>query len=171
MQLIVKHGDVLSEPADVLICSANFYLNLSGGVGGEILRRHGDTMQQALQRYLVDHQLKFVQPGDVVETEETGTAFKYVLHAVAVDVWYRSSADVVARALHNAFEIASARGTKTVAVVAIGTGYGHLSMKEFAQGLRRSLDANFTGMESVTIVVPSAEAVAEIRSVLATNAF
>jgi hypothetical protein len=30
----VKCGDILDEPADVLICSANIFLNLSGGVGG-----------------------------------------------------------------------------------------------------------------------------------------
>lgn len=46
MRWIVKQGDILAEPADVLVCSANVSLNLSGGVGGEILRRYGDGMQK-----------------------------------------------------------------------------------------------------------------------------
>jgi O-acetyl-ADP-ribose deacetylase (regulator of RNase III) len=41
MEVEIKQGDVLEQGADVLICSLNIYLNLSGGVGGEILRRHG----------------------------------------------------------------------------------------------------------------------------------
>jgi len=30
----VRHGDVLDVAADALVCPANVYLNLSGGVGG-----------------------------------------------------------------------------------------------------------------------------------------
>ena len=33
MRWTIKHGNILNEPADVLICSANPFLNLSGGVG------------------------------------------------------------------------------------------------------------------------------------------
>jgi O-acetyl-ADP-ribose deacetylase (regulator of RNase III) len=36
MKIIIKVGDVLSEPADVLISTANPWLNLSGGVNGAI---------------------------------------------------------------------------------------------------------------------------------------
>ena len=32
-------GDILDVPADVLVCSANVYLNLSGGVGGAFALR------------------------------------------------------------------------------------------------------------------------------------
>lgn len=52
MRWIVKHDDILDEPADVLVCSANPWLNLSGGVGGEILLRYGPQMQEELHRLL-----------------------------------------------------------------------------------------------------------------------
>jgi uncharacterized protein (TIGR02996 family) len=85
MRWAVKHGDVLDEPADVLVCSANVWLNLSGGVGGEVLLRHGPQMQLELHHYLADRGLRSVGQGEVVPCGPCGTPFKAVLHAVAVD--------------------------------------------------------------------------------------
>ena len=41
MRVLCKAGDIVDEVVDVLISSGNIYLNLSGGVGGEILHRGG----------------------------------------------------------------------------------------------------------------------------------
>lgn len=46
MRWTLKSGDILDEPADVLVCSANVFQNLSGGVGGAILLRYGDAVQR-----------------------------------------------------------------------------------------------------------------------------
>ena len=54
----LKHGDLLDEPADVLVCSANVFLNLSGGVGGAFLLRYGGQMQEELHRYLAQRQIR-----------------------------------------------------------------------------------------------------------------
>ncbi len=91
MRWVVKNGDILDEAAEVLICSANVFLNLSGGVGGALLLRFGDAMQKELHQFLVDNNLKFVQQGEVVRTSPCGTAYRAVLHAVAVDGLYQSS--------------------------------------------------------------------------------
>lgn len=45
MKIIIKAGDVLSEPADLLISSANPWLNLSGGVNGAIREAVGPDLQ------------------------------------------------------------------------------------------------------------------------------
>ena len=37
MKVIVKQGDVLVEAVDILICTANPTLSMSGGVNGAIL--------------------------------------------------------------------------------------------------------------------------------------
>ena len=52
MKCSVKVGDVLDEHADVLICPANPWLNLSGGVNGAILMRGGQAVQDELQSHL-----------------------------------------------------------------------------------------------------------------------
>ena len=48
MKIIIKVGDVLSEPADVLISTANPWLNLSGGVNGAIREAVGPDLQTEL---------------------------------------------------------------------------------------------------------------------------
>lgn len=166
MQVEIKQGDVLKEPADVLICSANVYLNQSGGVGGEILRRYGNAMQLALHRYLVDHNLKFLQQGEVVETDGGGTGFQHVLHAVAVDAWYHSSAEIIARVLEKAFRLAAELGAKKVAVVALATGFGRLSMREFANGLRESIRNAYPPIETVSVCMEKVDQAEAIRAVL-----
>ena len=49
MRCTLKAGNILDEPADVLVCSANPHLTLSGGVGADLLARYGGRMQSALQ--------------------------------------------------------------------------------------------------------------------------
>jgi O-acetyl-ADP-ribose deacetylase (regulator of RNase III) len=84
-------GNILNEPADVLVCSANVFLNLSGGVGGEILLRYGRGMQDELHQQLARSGKKFVQQGDVILCGPHGLPVKAVLHAVAVDAFYQSN--------------------------------------------------------------------------------
>lgn len=52
MRVHIKIGDVLNESADILVASANPFLNLSGGVGGALLERCGPELQDELWRYL-----------------------------------------------------------------------------------------------------------------------
>lgn len=92
---IVKWGDILDEPADVLICSANVFLNLSGGVGGAILLRYGDSMQRELHEWLARQNRKFAERGELIATSSCGTPYKVVLHAVAVNGFYESSPQIV----------------------------------------------------------------------------
>jgi O-acetyl-ADP-ribose deacetylase (regulator of RNase III) len=165
MRIEVKQGDILMECADILICSANIYLNQSGGVGGEILRLHGDAMQQALRDHLIKHRLKFVKQGEVVETDGGGTNFRHVLHAVAVDAWYSSSSEVVANVLAKALRRSAELGAKKVAIVALATGYGRLSMRDFACGLFESIKHADLRVETITVVVQKEDQVREIRNV------
>src|SRR3954464_4082978 len=118
MRWVLTHGDILDVPADVLVCSANVYLNLSGGVGGEILRRYGDAMQKELHGYLAGRTLRFVKQETVVPTASGGTRFSAVLHAVAVDGFYQSSPAVIRQTISTALTTAAgppARGGGVVA--------------------------------------------------------
>lgn len=153
MHWCVKQGDILNEPADVLICSANVFLNLSGGVGGEILRRFGDSMQRELHKYLADRKLNFVQRGDVVATSPGGTAYKMVLHAVAVDGFYQSSRGVVGDVVERSLKLAAASGARRVALTALATGFGRMSIQDFSEGIRPLLMREFPPIEEVVIVV------------------
>jgi O-acetyl-ADP-ribose deacetylase (regulator of RNase III) len=61
MQWQLYNGDILDVPADVLICCANVYLTLSGGVGGAFQLRYGPSMQLALFKYLSDRKVRHVE--------------------------------------------------------------------------------------------------------------
>src|SRR5262245_33474265 len=95
----LHHGDILNVPAEVLVCSANVYLTLSGGVGGAFRLRYGRAMQDALSAYVAERNIRHVEPGDVITMPSCGSPYRAVLHAVAVDGMYSTTSEVVAHTI------------------------------------------------------------------------
>jgi O-acetyl-ADP-ribose deacetylase (regulator of RNase III) len=154
MQWIVQSGDILKLPADVLICSANVFLNLSGGVGGEILLRFGDGMQRELHEYVKQRGgRRHVEQGDVVQTGPHGLPVRAVLHAVAVNGFYESSPRVVENVVSRALGMARTLGARDVSLTALATGFGRLKMREFAEGIKPLAHASFDPVERVIVCV------------------
>jgi O-acetyl-ADP-ribose deacetylase (regulator of RNase III) len=162
MKWQVNVGDILDIPADVLICSANVYLNMSGGVGGAFLLRYGPAMQAELQRYLFDHGDRHVDQGDVIVTMPCGSPYRAVLHAVGVDGFYESSSAVVTEVLRSSLTHAAGLEAQTVALTAIATGYGRLPWTEFASGLSDVVQQEFPPIKRVVIGVRSQDAADEL---------
>ena len=153
MRWVLTTGDILDIPADVLVCSANVYLNLSGGVGGEILRRYGTGMQNELHGYLAERKLHFLAPGTVVPTSSCGTRFAAVFHAVAVNAFYQSSPAVVGALVAKSLAMAATLGAQRVALTALATGYGRLPMRQFAEGVAPVMNAEFFPLSEVVVCV------------------
>jgi O-acetyl-ADP-ribose deacetylase (regulator of RNase III) len=166
MRWRVHQGDLLDVPADVLVCSANVFLALSGGVGGAFLLRYGPAMQEALQQYLSGRALRHVEQGAVIAMPPCGSPYRAVLHAVAVDGAYDSSPAVVASVLAESLRQAAALGAHTVALAAVATGYGRMSMADFAAGLRQVVRGSFAPVERVTIGLRSASDVEELLALM-----
>lgn len=153
MRWIVNVGNIVDQPADVLICSANVLLNLSGGVGGEILLRFGEGMQKELHQYMADRHLRHVQRGEIVQTKPHGTRFTAVLHAVAVNGLYESSSQAISDIVLKSLQHAASLGARTVALTALATGYGRLTMGQFASGIFPLKSLHFPPIEQVVICV------------------
>lgn len=166
----VHPGDILDEPADVLICSANPYLTLSGGVGGALLLRYGPAMQRQLEAYLRQRNLRHVSPGTVVACSPCGTPYRAVLHAVAVDAFYDSSPEVVTRTVSAALTLAASYDARKVGLTALATGYGHLSIEEFGAGVRPLIERELPPIEEVVIVIREPDEVEVLREVLGLDA-
>jgi len=166
MRWIIKHGDILDEPADVLICSANVFLNLSGGVGGAILLRYGRSMQDELHRFLTDRQRAHAELGDVVMTSPCDTPYRAVLHAVAVDGFYRSSPEVISRVVTRSLQLAASQGAQRVALTALATGFGRLSFGQFAAGIKPLLIQAFPPIDEVVVCLRSDHDRQELTSLL-----
>lgn len=147
----VRCGDLLEVPADVLICSANVYLTLSGGVGGAFLLRNGPAMQEALYGYLRDRAVRHVPRGTVVVMPPCGSPYRAVLHAVAVDGAYESSPNVISKLLAECLCEAAQLEAKDVALAALATGYGRLTIGDFAQAIGPLLHQDFPPIARIII--------------------
>lgn len=156
-QWSVQVGDILAHPADVLICPANPWLNLSGGLGGKLLRQCGDSLQQELHAWLASQGLKAVPQGTIVPTAGFGLPFHHVIHAVAIDPFYDSSAQVISAVVHSALAWASDHNCPRVALAALGTGFGRLSHTDFGCGVEPLTRLSWPNVETVTVVLRSEE--------------
>jgi O-acetyl-ADP-ribose deacetylase (regulator of RNase III) len=147
----LKVGNIVDEPADVLICSANVSLNLSGGVGADLLGRFGTKMQNELHRMISSRIPRAAKRGEVFQYSGGELPYKAVLHAVAIDGWYQSTSEIVREVTKKAFGMAMDLNAKKVALTALATGYGNLSLEGFADGIRPLLNQDFPPINEVCI--------------------
>jgi len=168
MRWVVKKGNIVDEPADVLVCSANPHLTLSGGVGADLLARFGNSMQVALQQIVRNRTPHFIPRGEIIPYSDTTLPYLAVLHAVAVDGWYDSSPQIIEQIVANALRMAGGYNAHKVALTALATGFGHLSTEDFANGIRPLLDIEFPPISEVCICVLDDDRALELRRYLGT---
>ena len=147
----IYSGDILDISADALICSANTQLNMSGGVGGAIMLRYGEQMQQELWCYRKNNNISSVPVGTVIQTTPAGTPYNLVVHAVAIDVFYQTNSNIIITTLRRALTLCAQNNAKTVALSALATGYGRYPIEKFAECIRMIQGERFFPIESITI--------------------
>jgi len=160
----IYHGDIFEVEADVLVCSANVFLTLSGGVGGELLRRHGQEMQEPLSEVLSSRDIRHVKPGEVIVAPPGGSPYKAILHAVAVDGMYDSSSMMIGEVVLKSFDATAAVGGGSVVMPALATGYGHLTMEQFADGIAAIMNSEHPRITDVTIAIPDKHHATTVRA-------
>ena len=166
MRWRVRHGDILDVAADVLVCSANPFLSLSGGVGGALLLRYGASLQAELNDHLAQRGRRHLDRGSIVVTRPPNTPYAAVIHAVAVNGFYESSPEVITDVVRAALRAAAGRGARTVALTALATGYGRLSIGQFAQGLTGVIAEDFPPISDVIVGVRGSDDVLELSRIV-----
>ena len=166
MKLSIQIGDVLDQPADVLISTANPQLNMSGGVNGAILLRGGQAVQEELHEHLKRRGLDSAAPGSVVRTDPGPLAVKHVPVAVAVDAFYDSSVDLLRATIEAALCEAQRLHAATVVMPSLATGYGPLTMDQFAEGLRLALQRPWPPIQELKVVLRREDDAAVVRAAL-----
>jgi O-acetyl-ADP-ribose deacetylase (regulator of RNase III) len=167
MRIEVLVGDVLDVPADVLVSTANPWLQMTGGVNLKIiLRPKGEFVQEELQRHLAATGRRDVEPGTVVRTGPGSLPVKHILHAVSIDPSYDSSVDLVAETIGRTLTLARELKARTVTMPALATGFGPLSMAEFAMALSRATARDWSPLEVLKVVVRREEDAGTVREVL-----
>ena len=151
MRWTIKQSNILDEPADALVCSANVNLALSGGVGADLLARYGTAMQEALFAQLQRRTPRCANRGEVIAYAGNELPYKVVLHAVAIDGWYESSSEIITDVTRRALRTCADYGAKKVALTALATGFGRLSFAGFAEGVRPLLHNEIPPIAEVVI--------------------
>jgi O-acetyl-ADP-ribose deacetylase (regulator of RNase III) len=167
MKIHILVGDVLDTPADVLISTANPWLQMTGGVNlAIILRPRGEFVQAELQRHLQESGGRYVEPGTVVCTGPGSLPVKHILHAVAITPSYDSSVELVTQTLITALEQARRLGAKSASTPALATGFGPLSMEEFATAVKEAANRDWSPIETLKVVMRNEEDAQAVRDVI-----
>jgi O-acetyl-ADP-ribose deacetylase (regulator of RNase III) len=159
----IKCGNILDERVDVLICSANVFLNLSGGVGGQLLGRYGMKMQNELHRHLKDRIPHAAKRGEIFTYTDPKLPYKAILHTVAIDGWYHSSAKIIEEVTVASLKICQSLNADSVALTALATGFGNLTLAEFAEGIRPVMAMEFPPITDVVICLYEDYRTAELQ--------
>jgi O-acetyl-ADP-ribose deacetylase (regulator of RNase III) len=170
MEVDVLVGDVLDVPADVLISTANPWLQMTGGVNLKIiLRPQGEFVHEELQAHLRATGKRYVEPGTVVRTGPGSLPVRHILHAVSITPAYDSSVELVAATVARALTQARELGAGVVSIPALATGFGPLSMEEFAMGLAQAIERDWSPLERLNVVLLREEDADTVRRVLASR--
>src|SRR6266404_4581657 len=113
MKIEIRTGNIIDVSADVLISTANPWLQMTGGVNlAIIVRPRGEFVHEELQRHLLASGNRYVEPGTVVRTGPGSLPVKHILHAVSIDRSYDSSVELVRDTIVKALEQARALDAK-----------------------------------------------------------
>ena len=121
------NGDICDLEVDAIVNAANLSLWMSTGVGGEIKRAGGDSIEFAAVRQAP------VPLGEAVVTPAGTLAARVVIHAVSLDRDRRTSAEVIDKAVRSAFARARELRLRSIAFPAMGTGVGGFPLDEAAR--------------------------------------
>ncbi|WP_372368835.1 macro domain-containing protein [Candidatus Uabimicrobium sp. HlEnr_7] len=165
MNIEVRKANIIDEEVDILISTANPSLNMSGGINGAILQRGGMGVQQELRDYLQKQNRHWVKEGTIVVTSPGPLKVKRIFHAVAINGFYESSCQLVSELLRSLWKKCEEYHGKTVAVPALATGYGPLSIQEFAEALCNSLSESIR-IEKLNVVLHKQEYVEIVNEML-----
>ena len=166
-QWCVANSEILDLKADVLICSANPNLNLSGGVGGAFLLRYGPEMQAYLHHFLRANSRRYIEPGNAVLTPPCGSPFVAVAHAVAIDAFYDTNATQIRRAYADALHQLELASCRRIVAACLGCGYGRCPIIEFTKAILELVALPFPGVENVTLASTNSELTDAIATALA----
>jgi O-acetyl-ADP-ribose deacetylase (regulator of RNase III) len=126
MQLVVKDGDLLEQPVEVIVNAWNrniipWWLLLPQGVSGAIKRRGGTGPFRELARNGA------IPLGGAVLTSAGRLPYKGIIHVAGIDMFWRGSDASIRESVRNAMAIVRREGYGSVAFPLIGAGSGGAS--------------------------------------------
>ncbi|MCB9850873.1 MAG: macro domain-containing protein, partial [Phycisphaerales bacterium] len=81
----------------------------------------------------------------------------HIIHAVSIDVWYKSSAERIDQTVRNVLGKAQELNARSVALPGLAMGYGQLPAEEFATGLRSAITASDWAIDELRVILYRAD--------------
>jgi O-acetyl-ADP-ribose deacetylase (regulator of RNase III) len=125
--IVIKMGNLIDETGDAIVCPANSFGHMRGGVAGLIRQRGGDAIQEAVMAKAP------IPVGSAIITQAGDLKVKYVIHAPTMRMpVQRADAEGVRVATRAALRCADLHRLHSVSFPGMGTGTGWMPYDEAA---------------------------------------
>jgi len=152
-------GNLAETETDVIVNSAHYQMHMRSGVGEALRRRGGAAIEEQATR----HGERAL--GECLHTSAGSLPARGVIHAVGA--WKEASC--IARAAQRAFLLAEEYGYRRIALPAIGTGEGRVSLEASADAIASALARHVTlggsRLHEVRFVLPDAASLERFATV------
>jgi len=123
MKIKILEGDLLAQDTEVIVNAWNrniipWWLLLPQGVSGAIKLRAGYAPFRELARKGP------IPPGGAVETGAGKLPYRAIIHVAGINMFWRSSEEIIRACVCNALALARAGGYRSVSFPLIGSGTG-----------------------------------------------
>ncbi len=120
-------GDITDLEVDAIVNAADNHLRMGGGVAFAIKKRGGKIIEdEAVEQAPIPI-------GDAIITTAGKLKAKYVIHAAAMGLDFRTDENKIKNATKNSLKRAEELKIKSIAFPAIGTGVGHFPAEKAAE--------------------------------------
>lgn len=138
-RIVILEGDVTAQAVDAIVNAANSQLVLGAGVAGAIREKGGPSIQRECDA---------ISPIDVGGAALTGAGnlpARFVIHAASMPPGGLATEESVRSSVRRSFELARAKGCRSIAVPAIGAGIAGFPLQRCAELLIAEARAHLTG--------------------------
>jgi O-acetyl-ADP-ribose deacetylase (regulator of RNase III) len=143
-------GDITEAEVDAVVNAANTELLLGAGVAGAIRAKGGPSIQAECDA------IGPIELGSAAITGGGNLPARHVIHAASMSLGGSTTEDSLRASVRRSFELARENGLRSIALPAVGTGIGALSLRRCAEIMfeeaQRHLDAE-TSLEDIRFVL------------------
>lgn len=155
-EITLMHGDLLDEEVDAIVCPANSFNQMRGGIAGVIRQRGGEIIEQEAMAQAP------VAVGQAVVTTAGKLPARHVIHAPTMKLPVQNATiEGVVLSVRASLSCADQHGYNTIAFPGMGTGIGGVSYADAARAMlaetKRYLGEGQSHLRSVIFVGRSQE--------------
>ena len=155
-EIKVVLGDICEIHADALVNAANNKLVMGGGVAGAIKQKGGKIIEEEAVKKAP------LEIGQAVATSAGKLNAKFVIHAVTMDMSFKTDENKIRNAAKNSLRVAKGLKIKSLVFPALGCGTGGFSLlasaKIMAQEVLKHLRDENSMLQEITFCLNNQEA-------------